>query len=312
MNTSTLPTILEVKNLNKRFGSLKAVEDVSFTLNEGEILGLLGVNGAGKTTTLQMLLGVLTPTSGEISYFGKNLFTHREEILEEVNFSSTYTNLPWLLTVYENLLCLSYLYRIENRKERLAKVIKIFRLGDLLKKQVIDLSAGQLTRVNLAKSFLNFPRVLLLDEPTASLDPEVASYIRTFLLEERKKFNLSIILTSHNMSEVEELCDRVIFINQGKIVADDTPQNLAKTIEICHIELFVTQGFDKLLEYCRSKRLPRRVHGRYVAVDVKEKEIPGVLRDLMEHGVAYEEISIEKPTLEDYFFETTRRITPKL
>lgn len=304
--------ILEAKNLHKRFGSFTAVDDVSFTLQEGEILGLLGVNGAGKTTTIQMLLGVLTPTSGEVFYFGKDLFTHREEILEQVNFSSTYTNLPWLLTVYENLLFLSYLYRIENRKKRLAEVIENFRLEELLKKQIVDLSAGQLTRVNLAKSFLNFPRVLLLDEPTASLDPEVASYIRTFLLEERKKFNVSIILTSHNMAEVEELCDRVIFIDQGKIVADDTPRNLAKTIETCHIELFVPEGSGDLLEYCRSKGLPHRAHGRYITIDVKEKEIPHVLRDLIAHGVVYEEISIEKPTLEDYFFDITRHPAPKL
>lgn len=304
--------IIEVKNLSKRFGSFMAVEDISFVLNEGEILGLLGVNGAGKTTTIQMLLGVLTPTSGEVFYFGKDLFKHREEILEQVNFSSTYTNLPWLLTVYENLLFLSYLYRIEDRKKRLAEVMRMFRLEELLKKQIVDLSAGQLTRVNLAKSFLNFPRVLLLDEPTASLDPEVAGYIRTFLLEERKKFNVSIILTSHNMAEVEELCDRVIFIDQGRIVADDTPQNLAKTIETCHIELFVTESLEQLLEYCRSKGLPHRVHGRYITIDVKEREIPGILRDLVDHGVTYEEISIEKPTLEDYFFEITSRAKSNL
>jgi len=299
--------ILSVKNLTKKFAKgFTAVDNISFNLKEGEILGFLGPNGAGKTTTIQMLLGVLTPTSGEINYFGKNLKSHREEILEQVNFSSTYTNLPWDLTVWENLTFISYLYQITNRQERIKKISGTFRLDELLSQRMSELSAGQVTRVNLAKAFINYPHVLLLDEPTASLDPEVADFIRKFLLEERKKFNVSIIITSHNMAEVEEVCDRVIFINNGKIMADDTPENLAKTIEISHIELLVKDGLKRTVEYCQENQYPYKLEGRYIVVDVKEKIIPDFLRKLMDKGVFYDEISIEKPTLEDYFLEMTK------
>lgn len=300
-------SILSVKNLTKVFKKFKAVDDISFELKEGEILGLLGPNGAGKTTTIQMLLGVLTPTSGQINYFGKKLVDYREEILERVNFSSTYTNLPWGLTVWENLVFISYLYQISNRQERIKKISQTFRIERLLNQRMSDLSAGQLTRVNLAKAFVNFPKVLLLDEPTASLDPEVADFIRKFLLEERKKFHVSIIITSHNMAEVEEVCDRVIFIDKGKILADDTPENLAKTIEISHIELLVKDGLKRTIEYCRANQFSYKLEGRYIIIDVKEKNIPDFLRKLMDKGVFYDEISIDKPTLEDYFLQMTKK-----
>ena len=295
--------VLQVKNLTKKFGNFIAVNNISFSLREGEILGFLGPNGAGKTTTIQMLLGVLTPTSGKVVYFGKNLKDHREEILEQVNFSSAYTNLPWDLTVKENLTFISYLYDIKDRGQRVEKIIETFRLKELANKQMHALSAGQITRVNLAKALINYPRVLLLDEPTASLDPDVANYIREFLLEEKKKFQVSIILTSHNMSEVEELCDRVIFINKGKIIADDTPDSLAKTIEISHVELFIKDGLKRTIEYCEKNKIAYRLSGRDIIVDLKEKEIPDFLRKIMDKGVFYDEISIQKPTLEDYFLQ---------
>src|SRR5579872_210701 len=189
--------ILEVKNLTKKFNDFVAVDNISLTLKEGEILGFLGPNGAGKTTTIQMLLGVLTPTSGDIFYFGKNLKLNREEILDSLNFSSTYTHLPWRLTVWENLLYTSFLYSIPDRKKRVMEVTEIFKLEQLLKRSMAQLSAGQKTRVNLAKAFLNKPKVLLLDEPTASLDPDIAQYIREFILAKRKESAVSIIITSH-------------------------------------------------------------------------------------------------------------------
>jgi ABC-2 type transport system ATP-binding protein len=164
-------------NLTKSFKDITAVNDVSITLAYGEILGLLGPNGAGKTTTFQMLLGILTPTSGSIQYFGKDLFAHRSEILERINFSSTYTNLPWNLRVSDNLAFLSRLYVMPDRKKRLSEVISTFRLEPLLDKPVVALSAGELTRLNLAKAFMNDPEIVLLDEPTASLDPQREWYV---------------------------------------------------------------------------------------------------------------------------------------
>jgi len=280
-----------------------AVNNISFSLKEGEILGLLGPNGAGKTTTIQMLLRVLMPTSGEVKYFNKSLTDNREEILEKVNFSSTYTQLPWLLTVIENLKFISYLYQIKNRSQRIKKIIETFRLKRLMKEQMKDLSSGEVTRVNLAKAFINYPKILLLDEPTASLDPETADYIRKFLIKERNKFNVSIIWTSHNMAEVEEVCDRVVFINHGKIIADDTPERLAKTIEICHVALNVPDGLKRTIEICQNKKVIYKLEGRNIVVDLKEKEIPEFLRELMDRGVFYDQISIEKPTLEDYFLQ---------
>ncbi|PIP15230.1 hypothetical protein COX47_00825 [Candidatus Roizmanbacteria bacterium CG23_combo_of_CG06-09_8_20_14_all_35_49] len=295
--------ILQVKNLKKKFGKFMAVNNISFSLKEGEILGLLGPNGAGKTTTIQMLLRVLIPTSGEVKYFNKSLTDNREEILEKVNFSSTYTQLPWLLTVAENLKFISYLYQIKNRSQRIKKIIETFRLKRLMKEQMKDLSSGEVTRVNLAKAFINYPKILLLDEPTASLDPETADYIRKFLIKERNKFNVSIIWTSHNMAEVEEVCDRVVFINHGKIIADDTPERLAKTIEICHVALNVPDGLKRTIEICQNKKVIYKLEGRNIVVDLKEKEIPEFLRELMDRGVFYDQISIEKPTLEDYFLQ---------
>lgn len=304
-------TVLEVKNLTKKFGSFTAVDNISFSIQEGEIVGFLGQNGAGKTTTIQMLMGALTPTEGTISYFGKDLKKHRSEIVEKVNFSSTYTNLPWDLTVIENLTFISYLYDIKNRKERVEEIIKIFKLQNLRNEQIRALSAGQITRVNLAKAFVNFPKVLLLDEPTASLDPEIARYIRDFLVEQKRKHELTILITSHNMAEVEEVCDRVIFINAGKIISDDTPERLARSIEKSRINLIIQENLQKAVEYCSKNKLKQELDGKLLSVEISEKQIPKMLQDLSNLGIHYSEITIDKPTLEDYFFKVVEERSKK-
>lgn len=300
--------IIEVRNLVKKFGTFTAVNDITFDVKEGEILGFLGPNGAGKTTTIQMLLGLLTPTSGSILYSGRDLMSHREEIMETINFSSTYTNLPWYLTVKENLTYLSYLYNIKNRKKRVAELVEVFKLEPILKKSIGQLSAGQMTRVNIAKAFLNSPKILLLDEPTASLDPDVASYIREFIQSERERFNISILFTSHNMSEVEELCERVIFINSGEIIANDRPENLAKSIEFSHIELMLEKDMNKLEAFCTKEQLTfQLLSKKQMRIDVKEKNIAEFLRSLTEQKIIYDEISIDKPSLEDYFLQMSQK-----
>ena len=299
-----MDTVLEIENLKKQFGDFIAVDNISFSVKEGEILGFLGPNGAGKTTTIQMLLAVLTPSQGIIKYFGKDLLKHKEEILEKVNFSTTYTNLPWVLSVRENLTFISYLYEIPHRKKRVDEIIELFKLQKLEKKRMAELSAGQRTRVNLAKAFINQPKVLLLDEPTASLDPDIASYIRGIITDYRDRTKATILWTSHNMSEVEEMCDRVIFINKGQIISDDTPDKLAKSIEISHVELLVRDGMKRTEEYCNKNKLPFKLQHRTIIIDVKESKIAEFLRGLMDAGVIYDEISIEKPTLEDYFLQT--------
>jgi len=295
---------LQVQNLTKKFKKFVAVDDISFDLKEGEILGLLGPNGAGKTTTIQMLLGALTPTSGTVSYFGKDLAKHRTEILEKVNFSSTYTNLPWLLTVRENLTYTAFLYDIHDRKDKIDEMIMQFRLKKLENQILNDLSAGQLTRVNLAKAFINNPQVLLLDEPTASLDPETAHFVREYILSQRSKNNISIIFTSHNMFEVEEICDRVLIIKEGKILADDIPTNLAKTIKSTTVSFYFEEENKELfIDYCVEKNILHNLTRNKIAVQIPEEDIPKFLGGMMQRNIHFLEISIDKPTLQDYFIQ---------
>ncbi len=273
---------------------------------EGEILGILGPNGAGKTTTLQMLLGILTPTSGEINIFGQNLSLHKSSILERMNFSSTYTDLPWRISVAENLTWSAWLYEIKDRRSRLSQIKDIFRLDKIWHQPFGSLSAGQRTRVNLARSMINFPRILLLDEPTASLDPEVAAYMREFFAEQRSKFKTSIILTSHNMSEVEELCDRVLILKDGKLVGNDTPANLAKKIVHSHLHLRVIRNVELLNKLLAFRKLQYTCLGQNYQITIKEDLLPLFLFEVTKKNIAYNEISIEKPTLEDYFLKIAK------
>ncbi len=299
-------SILEVKDLKKTFKKSEIIKGLNFDLKEGEILGILGPNGAGKTTTLQMLLGILTPTSGSIEIFGKNIETDKSDILEHMNFSSTYTDLPWRITVAENLTWTSWLYDIDDRKKRLEKIKSIFRLEKIWSQPFGSLSAGQRTRVNLARSMINFPRILLLDEPTASLDPEVAIYMREFFAAQRTKFNTSIILTSHNMAEVEELCDRVIILKDGLIVGNDTPARLAKKIEFCHLNLKVTKNTQLLNSLIASRKLEHTEAGPDYSISIKESLLPLFLYEVTKKNISYTEISIDKPNLEDYFMKVAK------
>ncbi len=297
---------LEVNKLVKTFGTTPIIKGISFDMVEGEILGILGPNGAGKTTTLQMLLGILTPTSGNINIFGKELAHHQSEILESMNFSSTYVDMPWRLSVKENLTWSAYLYNIPDRAKRLKQIRELFRLEKLWKMPVAELSAGQKTRVNLARSMINFPRLLLLDEPTASLDPEVASYIREFFADQQSKFNKSIILTSHNMAEVEALCDRVLILKDGQIFDIDTPNNLAKKIEDTHLNLRIVKNQDSLSGLLRLRKLSSVEKDGITKISIKENQLPLFLYELTKKNIQYTEISIDKPTLEDYFMKVAK------
>lgn len=213
-------SVVEVRNLRKQFGAFTAVDGISFDIGHGEILGLLGPNGAGKTTTFQMMLGLVTPTSGSIKMFGLDLQSHREAILQQVNFSSTYISLPYSLTVEENLRVIGRLYGLPDVAGLVDGMIEKLEMSEWRHKLTRKLSSGQMTRLTLAKALLTKPKVLFLDEPTASLDPDVAHKIREILLEERQATGLSILYTSHNMREMEEMSGRIIFLQRGKIVAE--------------------------------------------------------------------------------------------
>ena len=218
--------IVEVQGLIKRFGDFTAVDGISFEIRPGEIVGLLGPNGAGKTTTIQMLLGMITPTAGSIRMFGLDLAKHRETILSQVNFSSTYISMPYSLTVEENLRVVAKLYGLTDIPRRIDEVVKKLEMEESRGKLNRKLSSGQMTRLTLAKAILTDPKVLFLDEPTASLDPDIAHKIRHLLKDVRRSAGLSVLYTSHNMREMEEMSDRIIFLQRGKIVAQGTAQEI--------------------------------------------------------------------------------------
>jgi len=220
--------IVEVRQLTKCFGDFTAVDQVSFDIQPGETVGLLGPNGAGKTTIFQMLLGVITPTKGSISMFGLDLMSYPEEILRQVNFSSTYISMPYALTVEENLRVIGKLYSLPDINRRIDDVVKKLEMEDIRQKLTRKLSSGQMTRLTLAKAVMTEPRILFLDEPTASLDPNIANKIRAFLKEYRDVSSMSMLYTSHNMREMEEMSDRIIFLQRGKIVAQGTASNVVE------------------------------------------------------------------------------------
>ena len=218
--------IVEVKNLRKNYGEKEAVKSISFKINENEILGLLGPNGSGKTTTIGMMLGLLKPTSGDILIEGKKIEENRIEILKKINFISPYIELPKKLTVKQNLIVFGKLYKINKLDERIDYLTSKLRLEDILNRITGELSSGQKNRASLAKSLINDPKVLLLDEPTASLDPEIGDFIRSFLEKYKKEKKISILLASHNMSEVTRLCKSILMMKDGKLIDSGNPEML--------------------------------------------------------------------------------------
>ena len=220
---------LEIKNLVKKFKSILAVNSVSFEIEKNKTLGLLGPNGCGKTTSIGMMLGLITPTSGKILIDGINLEPkNRIKLLSLMNFASPYIELPKKLTVKQNLEVYARLYGVKKISERITELVEDLNLTPLLNKITGELSSGQKNRVSLAKSLINRPRLLFLDEPTASLDPDVGDFIREYLEEYKKKNELTMLLASHNMREVERLCDSIVMMKQGQIVDKGTCSELIK------------------------------------------------------------------------------------
>ena len=221
-----MKNLIEVKNIKKNYGKKEAVKGISFNVEENEILGLLGPNGSGKTTTIGMLLGLLKPTSGQIFINNLKLEENRIEILEIINFISPYIELPKKLTVKQNLYVYAKLYKVKNIKDRIEYLSEKLRIGELLHSVTGELSSGQKNRISLAKALINKPRVLLLDEPTASLDPEVGDFVRSFLEEYKKEKKISILLASHNMNEVTRLCKSILMMKDGIIIDKGNPEEL--------------------------------------------------------------------------------------
>ena len=210
---------IRIKNLKKKLNNSFAVNGINFEIDKDRTLGLLGPNGCGKTTSIGMILGLIKPTSGEIIIDNKNLDTFkRDEILARINFASPYIELPKKLTVRQNLEVYSRLYGIKNRKERIDEISEDLNISDFFERKTGELSSGQKNRVSLAKSLINKPEILLLDEPTASLDPDIGDFVRSYIQNYRSKNKVTILLASHNMAEVERLCDSIIMMKNGKII----------------------------------------------------------------------------------------------
>lgn len=308
---------LTVKNLTKTFysgvwpfqqqSSYTAVDSISFSVNKGEILGLLGSNGAGKTTTIQMLLGTLTPTSGSINYFGSSFATDRIATLNQIGYASGYDKLPARLTVFENLDIVGRIHGIPEpqRTKKIEQLLARFNLLSKRNKLAGSLSAGQATRTILAKAFLNNPKLVLLDEPTASLDPRSAQEVRSFIIQEQKERALSMIITSHNMHEVTELCNRVLVMQHGSIVANNTPQELAQSIFQARVQLLVTDGLPNAVLFLQEQNLLHTIENNSLTIELHEHEVALLLTELGKRSVTYAQISIDKPTLEDYFLSLT-------
>ncbi len=316
-------SLLSVKNLTKSFtidktnwyGSglreiMTAVDSISFDLERSELLGILGANGAGKTTTIAMLLGILTPTSGSIVYFGKDFTRYRSEIFSKISFASGYLKLPARLTVWENLDIIGRLYNMPHaiRLKKIEEMLSIFGIAHLKHRQTGPLSAGQMARLMLAKAFLTDPEIVLLDEPTAPLDPEIAHEVRHFLLQEKKRRGVSFVFTSHNMDEVAYLCDRVLVFKNGCIVANESPRVLAASVQKSRLVILVTEGLDIAINLLKVKGLIFMVNDdKELVVESDEEHIALLLVDMARAGVLYVHLHIEKPTLNDYFLQLARQ-----
>lgn len=310
--------IMQVEHLSKIYRSgiwpfsqpkeYVAVNRISFELHKGEILGFLGTNGAGKTTTIQMLLGVLTPTSGSIRYFGKDFSKHQTQVLKRVTYASGYDKLPARLTIWENLDVVGRIFSLPKatREARIEHLLKFFGMWEMRDKPTGMLSAGQATRIILAKAFLPNPEIVLLDEPTAALDPEAAREVREFVLQQKRENNVSILFTSHNMDEVTQVCDRVLIMKQGSIIANNTPQQLAGSVSKAHVHL-ITDNKELLVNFLVQNNYVHKTHEHEIEIEVDEHAIASLLIALARNDISYSQISIDKPTLEDYFLSISKK-----
>jgi ABC-2 type transport system ATP-binding protein len=312
-------SILAVKNLSKSFTSglwpfkkqsiIEIVKNISFDVQPGEIVGLLGPNGAGKTTTIQMLLDSMTPSAGTISYFDMPFnAANRIKILKKIGYASGYEKLPARLTVWENLDIVGRIYGFSytERIKRIDEMLEAFSMSHMRTRETGMLSAGQSTRIMLAKAFFAQPSLVLLDEPTASLDPEAAQKVRNFIIKQQKEQHTALFITSHNMAEVSELCDRVLVLKQGSIIANATPESLAGSVSQARVHLVIENGLQLLISYLEEQKIPHVTHTHEIEIRIDEHGIASFLMALAQRNITYSSIAIDKPTLEDYFLSIAK------
>ena len=299
--------VLEVSGLTKQYGQFTAVDNISFSIKEGEIVGLLGPNGAGKTTTIQMLLGLTAPSSGTISYFGKDLRFHREEILGRINYVSAFAGMQTRVTARENLQLFAGLYEIDDWEKKVASLSAALGITHKLDDLYWFLSSGERARINLVKAFLNDPELILMDEPTASLDPEIVHVVLDLIFTMRKQQKIAILYTSHNMGEVTRICDRVMFLHHGSIIATDTPLGLSRRAGEATLRLTFDDELKRVVRYLKQKKYAYVLEQPHImAITVTEQDIAKVLFGFAKAKVWITDIEIEKPDLEDVFLAVAK------
>lgn len=302
-----MQSVLEVTNLTKQYEDYLAVDHISFSVKKGEIVGFLGPNGAGKTTTIQMLLGLTLPDAGEIKYFGREFFSHRSASLSRINFASAYSEVQGRMTVEQNLYIYGLLYEVKNLQQRITEVLDLMEIAHLRKKVFWHLSSGQRTRVIIAKALINRPQLLLMDEPTASLDPEIVEKIIGLIQKLQTKEDVAILYTSHQMGEVARICDRVLFLQSGKIVMEDTPRGLINRLDSSTLVITFTGAAEVIKIYAQEKEIPVEFTKKnQVELKAEDKQIPSILFDLKKLGIFVEYLDIRKPSLEDVFLKVAR------
>lgn len=300
--------VLRVQNLTKKFKNHLAVDDISFDIQKGEIVGLLGPNGAGKSTTIEMILGLIKPTRGKVEIFGKDIEKYREEILGKINYSSAYIQFMSRLTVYENLKFFGLLYNVKNVAQKIREISSMMEIDNLLKTLFFKLSSGQKTRVILSKTLLNDPEFILLDEPTSSLDPDIAHKARQILKQIHKEQNTTILYTSHNMAEVEEMCDRIIFLQKGKIIASGTPKELKDKLRDYYLELsFAPEKQTAFVQFLQAKEWIYEIKTPgHLCIHATADNLPTLFKEISGQNFGIYDIDVNKPNLEEVFLKYAR------
>ncbi len=298
---------LEVASLTKKYGEFTAVNGVSFVVPRGAVIGLLGPNGAGKTTTIQMLMGITTPTSGTISYFGQDFTKHKQACLQRINYTSAYNHLQERISVEENLLVFARLYEVDNARAKIAEMAEFFGITDLMDVRFRHLSAGQQTRVNIAKALLNDPELVMMDEPTASLDPDIRDKVMELIEKLRAERGISLLYTSHNMDEVSRLCDEVIFLDHGNIVRQASPQQMALDVHEPSIVVYFDGDATALAKHFADIGVNAEVDKGTATLSMQAKELPRIIGSLdAVSEITINDIEIRRPNLEEAFLHYTR------
>ena len=301
-------TVLEVANLVKDYDAYRAVDHISFSIQRGQVMGLLGPNGAGKSTTIQMLVGVTLPTAGTIRYFGTDFAKHPQACLQRINYASAYNSLQERISVKENLLVYAGLYQAKKPRQKIAELLEYFQIAHMANRRYHDLSAGERTRVNLIKALLNDPELILMDEPTASLDPDIADKTLSLIERLRHDRQLSILFTSHNMAEVARICDEVIFLDHGKIVSRDTPENHTKRLREAVVTVRFSGPTAPVEAWLQTQKLAYKfTEPHLVAIETTNEKTAGIIAGLHQANVPMKDVEVQKPTLEDVFLHIARK-----